>query len=69
MFWCCLLDQAAVLKKKIAVSKSTAVANFEYEKLPVEELDSIKKFHEFLKLSDFYHIEQCENEDCPNYLL
>ena len=26
----------------------------------------MKKFDEFLKLSEFYHVERCENEDCPN---
>ena len=36
--------------------------------MSVEELDSMKKFDNFLKLCDFYYVEQCENEDCYNCL-
>ena len=36
--------------------------------MSVEELDLMKKFDDFLKLCDFYYVEQCENEDCSNCL-
>ena len=29
--------------------------------MSVEELDSMRKFDDFLKLCDFYYVEQCEN--------
>ena len=34
----------------------------------IEELSSLQKFDQFLKLADFYHVERCENIDCSNYL-
>ena len=50
----------------MAIGKVTAIADFEHQKLLVEEYNFKKKFDEFLKLSEFYHVERCENEDCPN---
>ena len=29
-----------------------------------QELSSLQKCDQFLKLADFYHVERCENEDC-----
>lgn len=52
----------------MANSKITTVADFEHEKLSVEEYDSMKKFDDFLKLSDFFHVEQCKNVSCSNCL-
>ena len=34
--------------------------------MSVEELDSMKKLDIFLKLCNFYQVEQCENKDCSN---
>ena len=34
----------------------------------IEKLSSLRKFDEFLKLADFYHVERCENIDCSNCL-
>ena len=34
----------------------------------IEELSSLQKFDQFLKLADFYHVERCENIDCSNCL-
>ena len=50
----------------MAISKITATTDLEYQKSLVEELDSMTKFNEILKLCEFYHIKRCENEHCPN---
>ena len=34
----------------------------------INELSSMKKVDDFLKLADFYHVERCENEVCSNCL-
>ena len=34
----------------------------------IEELSSLRKFDDFLKLANFYHYERCENIDCSNCL-
>lgn len=52
----------------MAISKITTVADFEHQKLSVEEYDSMKKLDDFLKLSDFFHVERCENVSCSNCL-
>ena len=34
----------------------------------IEELSSFRKFDNFLKLADFYHVERCESIDCSSCL-
>ena len=34
----------------------------------IEELSSLIKIDRFLKLTDFYYVERCENIDCSNCL-
>ena len=34
----------------------------------IEELSSLRKLDDFLKLADFYYVERCENIDCSNCL-
>ena len=34
----------------------------------IKELSSLRKFDDFLKLTDFYHVERCENIDYSNCL-
>ena len=50
----------------MVISKLTAIVDFKHRKISMEEFDSLKKFDEFLKLSEFYHDERCENKDCRN---
>ena len=42
--------------------------NMENEEREVEDLNAMKKFNDFSKLWDFYHVERCEHVDCSNYL-
>ena len=42
--------------------------NMENEETEVEDLNAMKKFNDFSKLWDFYHVERCEHVDCSNYL-
>ena len=32
----------------------------------IEELTSLQKFDQFLKLVDFFQVESCKNNDCSN---
>ena len=34
----------------------------------VAELDSMKKFDNFLKVLSYYHVERCEYKDCSQYI-
>ena len=34
----------------------------------ISELNSMQKFDYFLKVLDFYHVERCEYEECPQWL-
>ena len=51
------LSSSTIEEKKKAIGKITAIADFEHQKLSVEEYNSMKKFDEFLKLSEFYSDE------------
>ena len=50
----------------MAIIKITATTDLEYQKSLVEEIDSMIKFDEILKLCEFYHVKRCKNEDCSN---
>ena len=41
----------------MAIIKITATTDLEYQKWLVEEIDSMIKFDEILKLCEFYHVK------------
>ena len=52
----------------MAVNLLTEIVNFENEKIEVSDFNTMKKFDNFLKLLDFYHVERCEHVDCSDCL-
>ena len=33
----------------------------------IEKLSSLEKFDRFIRLSTYYHVNRCENDDCTNF--
>ena len=41
----------------------------EYLDYLLKDFNALKKFNDFLKVFNFYHVERCEHEDCSQCLL